>query len=197
MTKISSEQRILSAARRLFFERGFENVSTDLLAKEASVSKASIYRIFDNMTDVLRCVTEREVDKFRETVPPSVETQDDLRNALTQYGQKLLTFLNEPETLKFSCLMHESARKNPEIGQTFYKAAFVQSQNDLAALFSRAEENGLLRKKIDPLEVAEDMISLFEGFGVVRVQFGVTEIAYEDVDKRVSRAVSTILAAYC
>ena len=35
----SPPARIIVAGRKLFFERGFERVSTDLIAKEAKVSK--------------------------------------------------------------------------------------------------------------------------------------------------------------
>lgn len=189
----TSQDRILHAARRLFFEHGFGQVSTDVLAREAAVSKATIYRHFENMADILRCVTEAEALRFREITPPKTETIADLQTALIQYGTKLLTFLNEAETLEFARLMHEGARENPDIGETFFNAAYGQTQNDFAKMFAAAQNRGVLSDLTSPMDIAEDLIGLLEGLGMVRVQLGVIKVPYPDVQERTTRAVNTIL----
>ena len=68
MNENASKSRILSTARTLFFVKGFEKVTTDLLAREASVSKATIYRHFDNMSEILQNVLEAEAECFRAEV---------------------------------------------------------------------------------------------------------------------------------
>ena len=153
MGKTTSQDRILHAARRLFFEHGFGQVSTDVLAREAAVSKATIYRHFENMADILRCVTEAEALRFREITPPKTETIADLQTALIQYGTKLLTFLNEAETLEFARLMHEGARENPDIGETFFNAAYGQTQNDFAKMFAAAQNRGVLSDLTSPMDI--------------------------------------------
>ena len=193
MGKTTSQDRILHAARRLFFEHGFGQVSTDVLAREAAVSKATIYRHFENMADILRCVTEAEALRFREITPPKTETFADLQTALIQYGTKLLTFLNEAETLEFARLMHEGARENPDIGETFFNAAYGQTQNDFAKMFAAAQNRGVLSDLTSPMDIAEDLIGLLEGLGMVRVQLGVIKVPYPDVQERTTRAVNTIL----
>lgn len=193
MGKLTPQDRILRAARRLFFEHGFGQVSTDLLAREAAVSKATIYRHFENMADILRCVTEAEAAKFREITPPKTETIAELKAALIQYGTKLLTFLNEAETLEFARLMHEGARDNPDIGKTFFNAAYGQTQNDFAKMFAAAQSRGVLSDQTSPMDIAEDLIGLLEGLGMVRVQLGVIKVPYPDAQDRSNRAVNTIL----
>ena len=196
MGKTTSQDRILHAARRLFFEHGFGQVSTDVLAREAAVSKATIYRHFENMADILRCVTEAEALRFREITPPKTETFADLQTALIQYGTKLLTFLNEAETLEFARLMHEGARENPDIGETFFNAAYGQTQNDFAKMFAAAQNRGVLSDLTSPMDIAEDLIGLLEGLGMVRVQLGVIKVPYPDVQERTTRAVNTILKVH-
>ena len=196
MTKKPSYDRILHTARRLFFEHGFEKVSTDLLAREAAVSKASIYRHFENMADILRCVTEAETVKFRELTPPRTETIPDLRKALMQYGTKLLTFLNAADTLEFSRLMHEEARNNPHMGQTFFDAAYGQTQKDFALMFRSAQSKGVISDATDPMDIAEDLMGLLEGLSWVRVQLGVIKVPFVDIEARVNRAVTTILCMH-
>ena len=193
MAKQSPQDRILCAARQLFFEHGFERVSTDLLAREAAVSKASIYRHYRNMSDILRCVTEAEAAKFREAVPPQTETLVQLKAALIQYGLKLLTFLNASDTLEFARVIHEEARSNPDLGKTFFDAAYGQTQRDFSKMFAAAQSAGILSDTTDAIDIAEDLIGLLEGMGLVRVQLGVVKVPYPDVETRTRRAVETIL----
>jgi AcrR family transcriptional regulator len=193
MSKQTPQERIITAARLLFFEHGFEKVSTELLAREAAVSKATIYRHFKNMGDILRCVTETEAEKFREATPPKTETLEELRDALTQYGIKLLTFLNRSDTMEFARVIHEEARGNPDIGRTFFNAAYGRTQGDFAKMFQTAQTHGILSDATDAMDIAEDLIGLLEGLGMVRVQLGVVTTPYRDVDERTNRAVSTIL----
>lgn len=193
MRKKPAHDRILQAARRLFFEHGFEKVSTDLLAREAAVSKASIYRHFENMADILRCVTEAEAVRFRELTPPPTETIPELRDALIVYSTKLLTFLNAPDTMEFARVMHEEARDNPDIGQTFFDAAYGQTQRDFALMFKAAQTKGVLSDATEPMDIAEDLMGLLEGLGMIRVQLGIIKVPYIDIEKRAVRAVTTIL----
>lgn len=193
MSKQTPQERILSAARRLFFEHGFEKVSTELLAREAAVSKATIYRHFKNMGDILRCVTEAEAEKFREATPPKTETLEELRVALTKYGTKLLTFLNRSDTMQFARVIHEEARGNPDIGRTFFNAAHRRTQRDLAKMFRTAQTHRVLSDTTDAMDIAEDFIALLEGLGMARVQLGVVKTPYPRVDERTNRAVTTIL----
>lgn len=193
MIKTSSQDRILNTARSLFFEHGFEKVSTDMLAREAAVSKASIYRHFENMADILRSVTEAEAKKFREVTPPKTETLADLNAALIQYCTKLLTFLNAADSLEFARLMHEEARTNPDIGRTFFNAAYGQTQNDFAKMFAVAQSKGVVSDETNPMDIAEDLIGLLEGLGMVRAQLGVTKLPFANVSDRSVRAVTTIL----
>ena len=43
------------------------------------------------------------------------------------------------------------------------------------------------------MDIAEDLMGLLEGLGMVRVQLGVIKVPYIDVEKRTTRAVDTIL----
>jgi AcrR family transcriptional regulator len=196
MTKICPYERIVTAARNLFFANGFEKVTTDHLAREASVSKATIYRHFKNMPDILRCVTEREVEKFSGPDERRIHTLDDLRVALCDFGTNLLEFLNTEDAIEFARLISEEARSNPVVANTFSDAAHGKTQRDLAALFSQAQKNEVLTSDCAPEQIAEDFIVLAEGLCFLRTQLGLMRKPYPDVTARVSHAVDVIVAAY-
>ncbi len=196
MNENASKSRILSTARALFFVKGFEKVTTDLLAREASVSKATIYRHFDNMSEILQNVLEAEAECFRAEVLADISGHPDLRTALMSFGRKFLSFLGEQDSVEFTCLIHEVARDYPQIGRTFYTAAFEAVCAAVCGLLVQGQESGDLRDDFDPRDVAEDLISLLKGFGMVRAQLGLTTRPYKDIDQHVARAVDTILVAY-
>ena len=51
----------------------------------------------------------------------------------------------------------------------------------------------MLSDLTSPMDIAEDLIGLLEGLGMVRVQLGVIKVPYPDVQERTTRAVNTIL----
>ena len=53
MKKINRKQQIIDAALYLFAERGFQGTSTALIAKEAEVSEALIFKYFGNKNKLL------------------------------------------------------------------------------------------------------------------------------------------------
>ena len=160
------------------------------------MSKATIYRHFKNMLDILDHVARDEAAKFITGLPREVATRDALQRALTEFGTELLGFGNQKETLDFSRLIHEEARRNPQLGQTFYAAAFGRIRNDLSALFVSAQNAGVLKSDFDSLDIAEDFIALLQGFCVIRVQLRVSEHAFSDIEARVARAVHTIMTTH-
>jgi TetR/AcrR family transcriptional regulator, cholesterol catabolism regulator len=50
------QQRIVDAARELFFERGYSTVSTQEIADAIGISKKTLYREFETKEDILRAV---------------------------------------------------------------------------------------------------------------------------------------------
>lgn len=189
----SPPDRIIKTGRKLFFQHGFEKVSTEMLAREAQVSKATLYKYFPNMGEVLKAVTEAEGDNFEVGVPTEIETLDDLRAALTLYGANLLAFLNKPEILQFSALMYEEARRHPEIAAQFYAAAYGRSLAFVEALIAKAHGKGVLRLSMSPREVSEQLAGMWEGIPMVRAHLGLAQTPYPDPRDWAAKCVATLL----
>lgn len=189
----SPPDRIVRAARKLFFAHGFGAVSTELLAKEAAVSKATLYRYFPNMSEVLRAVTTAEGATFEAGVPTEIESLEDLRAALTLYGANLLQFLNRPEILQFTALMYEEARRHPEVTAQFYEAAFGRGLSVIEALIAQAKRKGVLASPLTARELAEQLVGMWEGIPMVRAHLGVVERPFPDPATWAEKCVSTML----
>lgn len=189
----SSTERILATARTLFFANGFEGVTTDRLAREASVSKATIYRSFPSMTALFTAVVEREVERFEDGAAADFSDRDGLRECLVGYGVRLLTFLNEPDAIAFSRIMGEQARQRPDTARRFVAAAYERTVDSLQAIIERAQDRKLLRSEHPPRAVAEAFAGALEGFGLVRAHHGIVSEPYPDPERAARLAAMMVV----
>ncbi|MEM9723907.1 MAG: TetR/AcrR family transcriptional regulator [Pseudomonadota bacterium] len=168
----SSAERILKAGRALFFEHGFQNVSTDMIAREASVSKSSLYKHFPNKAALLKAVTEAEAAHFEARRTPQIESFDALQSELSGYGERLMSFLNRPDVIRFTQLMNEEARENPEIARVFYRAAYARTLDHMSALLRQGVERGYISAGRYPDEMARQLLGMWEGVPMVEMMMG-------------------------
>ncbi|MEM1396423.1 MAG: TetR/AcrR family transcriptional regulator [Pseudomonadota bacterium] len=190
----SPPDRIVKAGRTLFFELGFERVSTDMLAKEASVSKATLYKYFPNMVKVLEAVTYVEAESFEAGTAMDVETFGELCDALTQYGANLMRFLNKPEIIQFSQLMYEEARAHPDIASEFYNAAYGRALRRISALLQQGIDKGLIESALPASELADQLMGMWEGMPFVRALMCVSKRPFTRPQEWSAKCVSTLLA---
>lgn len=186
-------ERILAAARHLFFQKGFEKVSTDGLAKEASVSKATLYKYFPSMTAVLEAVVEAEVDVFERGIPTQVSTQEEFEATLVHYGTNLLHFLNQSDIIQFAQLMFEEARSNPDIARVFYAAAYDRTLKDLSQIIQQGVKQGFLVSSLTSDELAEQLLGMWEGFCFIRAQLGLTKKPFKQPQQWSEKCVQTLV----
>ncbi len=189
----SPQERIVTAGRKLFFEVGFSRISTDALCKEAGVSKATLYKYFPNMSEVLVAVTSMEGDRFEPASVPPIETLEELEAALVDYGTRLLTFLNEPDILHFSLLMHEEARAHPDNARAFYGAAYQRGLDYVQEVLRRAEASRSCTFACAHADLADMLLGMWEGMGMVRANLCVDSTPFRNPGAWAAQSVRTLL----
>jgi AcrR family transcriptional regulator len=176
----AAEERILEAARTLFFAEGVAAVSTDRLCRQAGVSKSTLYKYFGDMGGVLTGVVRREGDSFTTGVMTAPDTADAFWGSLIAYGINLLTLLNQPHCIQFDRMLHEEARQRPEISRPFYDAAYGRSHQDVTALVAHGQARGYIRKPQRAEWLADNLISMWEGLAYTRTRLGLADRPYPD-----------------
>lgn len=189
----SPAARILKAGRKLFFEHGFEKVSTDALVKEAKVSKASLYKYFPNMSEVLKGVVGAEGDTFTASSPIEAETIEDLRIALTHYGVGVLRFLNKAEIIQFCQLMMEEARTHPEIAGKFYEAAYERSYKNITTMIEYGKSKGYIESVFSASELAEMLMGMWEGIRWNKARMGLVKRPFPSPEDWAKKCVDKLL----
>ncbi|TQV79716.1 TetR/AcrR family transcriptional regulator [Denitrobaculum tricleocarpae] len=191
----SPPDRILKAARRLYFSEGVDKVSTDTLAREASVSKTTMYKYFPDQSELFRLVVEAEGDRFETGVPTDVESPEALRTILIQYGTQLLSFLNERDIIQFGQLIHEEARDHPTVARTFYDAAYGRTHARLTDLLRQGLEADHIRSTLTAEELSEQLIGMWESLSYVRAQLCLTKKPYPKPKDWSRKCVDTLMGA--
>jgi AcrR family transcriptional regulator len=66
---LQTREKILEISTELFFKRGFTDVSTDLIAKQANVSKGTIFHHYKSKEDLGLAVLRNTMTQYYEIIP--------------------------------------------------------------------------------------------------------------------------------
>ena len=188
--------QVLDGARAVFMADGFEGASVDTIAKQAGVSKATLYSYFPDkkllFMEVARCECGRQAEAASAQIDQSNPPNMVLREAA---GHMLGFFLSDFGQRVFRICVAESDRF-PEIGQQFYESGPLVVQKVLVNYFEKAIARGELR--IEDMELAAHQFTeLCKCWLFPRIIFGVqTEVTEADTRRVGDGAVATFLARY-
>lgn len=189
-------QAILEAAAGVFQETGFERTTMSAICERLGYSKATLYNYFASKEELFSAVvfdaTEAEFQATHEALDPAM---DDITQALTLFGQRLLTLLYSPQVRAVRRLMVSEAGRSA-LGRQCYELGPVRSQADVADYLQRAMQAGKLRPA-DPRIAALHLRGLLEAEWFDRFLFQVLEdVSPEEIAQTVQRAVAAFLVAY-
>src|SRR5271166_385347 len=95
----SKAESILAAAKRTFLAAGFGAVSMDTIAREAGVSKATVYAHFAGKEELFGAVIGRECEHRFAGLSVSELDPGDVRASLTTLGRRFLELLLSPDAI--------------------------------------------------------------------------------------------------
>lgn len=188
----SPRDKLIAAGRELFFAHGFSRVSTDMLARRARTSKAALYRYFENASEILVEVMTNESKRFEAGVPLRCDTRREFDRAILDYGTRLLRFLNDPEVIRFSQLIHEEARAHPDVAATFYNAAYGATHKNLTEMIRHGVDSGYLDLRISPAEAAEQLVGMWESLRWTRALMGLNRRPYTSPESWSRSCIETL-----
>jgi AcrR family transcriptional regulator len=188
-------QAILDAAVQNFLAIGYERTTLEMVAKDANVSTATVYKHFSTKRALFGSIMERvwetEVDPA-----DSVEQETDSVAILTAIGQEYAQVLRQPQVEALFRVIIAEAPRFPELGEELYYRgkepylkrlhAYLQKESDL----KRFEIADIPLAARQFLGMINDVI-FWPRFLVMNL-----EISEADVEYVVTQAVETFLARY-
>src|SRR3954468_12981990 len=92
-------EAVLAAAEGAFLATGFGAVSMDTIAREAGVSKATVYAHFAGKAELFGAVIGRECERYFARFSAGELDPRDVRASLTILGRRFLELLLSPDVV--------------------------------------------------------------------------------------------------
>jgi len=156
------DEQILCAAAQLFMHQGLQGTTMEQIAKEANVSKLTLYRRYPDKDALF---TEVVVAKCECYLPPDILAPHPARSAkdaLQRLGEALLGLLTSNAGLDLHRVITAETAHNPELGRAFYARGPEPFQQALKAMLDGLNNRGEL-KMDDTNAAAEHFVALLLG----------------------------------
>lgn len=188
--------QVLDGARSVFMRDGFEGANVDDIARQAGVSKATLYSYFPDKGLLFVEVVRAECLRQSQLALESIDISRPPRQVLTETGHYFLGFV----TSKFGQQMFRTclaeSERFPEIGRQFFASGPEVMQREICNYFEVAIARGELRIE-DPGLAAFQFGELCKSEIWLKLTFKVIdEVSEADAKRIVDGAVETFLARY-
>jgi TetR/AcrR family transcriptional repressor of mexJK operon len=187
---------ILVAAKKLFLRHGLDGVSMDAIAREAGVSKLTLYSHFRAKDELFQTAV---VEKCQEHTPTDLFdplADRPLRERLTRIGRGFVSLIMSDDSMELNRMMASEAPGRSRLSRLFYAAGPQRMMDRFAALLAAADAAGEL-KVPDPSRAAAHFFCLLKGIHHFRAMLGVAPRASVRVlNTHVDEVVELFLRAY-
>lgn len=186
---------ILDAAFALFLARGFDAVSTDLIAKTAGVSKATLYAHFSSKEALFSEILLGHCASFSARVDIPDTYDGDLIGTLRRFALDFISMFQDEHGMAMYRLIVGEIHRFPQIALAFEAAG----PSDLSLRFEH-----LLRQIVDRGELtiedfelaAEQFMALLTGRLLLDQALGLSVVPQTEVDRQVDAAIRLFLKGY-
>lgn len=138
---------ILNIALDVFSQHGYLGTSTDVLAREASVSKQTLYKLFGDKDGVFTALIQRACDEVVDPFVPLVEQMHQVASAETAVHslaeQFAYAIMNE-RIQKLRRLVIADATRFPDLAALYWDSGFGRMLVSLSECFTVLDQRGLL-----------------------------------------------------
>jgi TetR/AcrR family transcriptional regulator, mexJK operon transcriptional repressor len=189
-------ESVLAAAKRAFLAAGFGAVSMDTIAREAGVSKATVYAHFGSKEDLFGAVIGRECERYLAGFSAGELDPGDVRASLAALGRRFLELVLSPDALALHRIILGEVTRFPSLGEIFWQAGPERQRAQIEAFLQSASAAGMLSCR-DARLAAEQFISLVRGEIQLRQLLRLEpEAGGRDIHTAVEGAVDTFVRAF-
>jgi TetR/AcrR family transcriptional regulator, mexJK operon transcriptional repressor len=188
-------RQIVEAARRLFMADGYGATSMDAIARDAGVSKATLYSHFTNKAELFAAIIGGECQRFAHMLWSPEAEAGDVRSVLLQLARAKVEFTRSPGPRAIYRIVVGESGRFPELGRVFYENGPRRVLERVAGYLRDATAKGLLNVP-HPRLAAEQLFGMVHGADHLRRLLGVDDPKAPDVDQIVESAVEIFLKAY-
>lgn len=189
--------QILDGASRVFTSLGYDVASMSDVAREADVSKATLYVYFPNKEKLFAAICGAKRDRSISEVLATLDRARPLREMLLEFGSELVRRFSMPHVMAAHRIVIGVAERMPDVGQEFFEAGPLRLAKELAAYLQHHADAGRLRIDDAFLTAAQFLeLCLATIFRPRLYAVQPDPASEEEIAKVVGSAVRVLLAAY-
>ena len=165
---------ILDAALQVFARRGLHKTKLEEVAKEAGISKGTIYLYFKNKEELFVAAAHRvlpSADEMYLEGHPTRSTDNSLSHLLHQIARVAYRRFCTPAYLAFFSMMAAEALHHPEWAELCFQRIALELNRRIAEVFEQAMLVGECRK-VDPMLAARAFIGMFLTMALTQEHLG-------------------------
>lgn len=188
--------QVIDGARRIFLRDGFDGASVDEIAREAGVSKATLYAYFPDKRLLFTEICNTECRRQTAEAEAELDYTAPIEDILTFAASRIAGFLMSDFGRNMFRLIAAEGTRFPEIARTFYENGPGLIHERLVHHMRQLVARGQLR--VEDFDLAADQFAqLCKAHIHEKLIFGMADtIKPEDVEKSVRGAVEMFLARY-
>lgn len=188
-------QAILEAATALFLEKGLQGTSMDAVAREAGVSKQTVYSHFQNKEALYSACIKAKVASygFEET---GFTGTGEPGAALFSLVKHFMALIFDPEVVAMHRIVMAEAASHPRIAALYYESGPGATHAAVEAFLRRLVDRGALRSH-DTRYAASQLLNMAFGHFHLQLQFGlVQQIPEAELETHLRQVVADFLVLY-
>ncbi len=164
-------QQILDAAFRVFGARGLHRATLDDVAREAGITKGTIYLYFPSKAALFSAMIAAKVNTVVPEVSLALRTRRGARPRMIHMARQLFAFFRTPAYLAMFRTVVSEAAEFPEGAATVYRQGILPANRRMAEVIRRGIASGEFRP-VDPLIAARAFAGMFQVFAVTQELMG-------------------------
>lgn len=193
---LEKRAKILQAAKSIFLKMGYHATNMNQIAKEAGVTKLTVYNHFQDKGNLFICAIEESCEESIRTKQFELTADSDFKQALQLMCQLALSIIYLPEALKLDCLLFELAAEQSPLTQQFFDASHTRMCHVWCDFFEQAIAFKFIQADA-PLKQTELIISLMLGIRHQQVLLGLAAVPTADeIDQIIQHAIEIFLLKY-
>lgn len=145
------KKQILKAASCLFLRQGFLATSMDNVAKEANVSKQTVYSHFKNKDALFVATIAMKCHEYQMDEEGIMQCGNSLHDVLILVGEQFVSLLHDKEVISMYRVVMGEVSTNTHVAELFYEAGPRQAMQVLIDYLAKQKQFQLASDKLQYL----------------------------------------------
>jgi len=136
---------VLAAARRRFMVEGYASTGMEQVARDASVSTATLYSYFPSKAELFQHVIDDAADSFSRLITDTATVRGDSTTQLRAFAYAYANFMADPLARSVFRLVAAERRRFEPVARRFFERGRTDFGGTLISILDRLRGEGLVR----------------------------------------------------